>query len=186
MLDQNKLDAFYGNEWKANIHLFKHSGKNWIKQINDLNPELVIDAGCGENFFKGKIKNLVGYDPVFKEADFNCTHFTAPFKEQCADVIIAGGSVNWGDRDDIAFILVKLKSWLKPGGRLFMRGAPGGYDNDAGLDWFVWSAKDIHYFADLLDFELDGDIKIEYNEDTPLKTRKMPHRYVWCYKRKNG
>ena len=35
-------------------------------------------------------------------------------------------------------------------------------------------------------FELDGDIKIEYNEDTPLKTRKMPHRYVWCYKRKNG
>jgi len=30
-----------------------------------------------------------------------------------------------------------------------MRGAPGGYDNDAGLDWFVWSAKDIHYYADL-------------------------------------
>ena len=57
MLDQNKLDAFYGNTWKANIHLFKHSGKNWIKQINDLNPELVIDAGCGENFFKGK--NLI-------------------------------------------------------------------------------------------------------------------------------
>ena len=67
-----------------------------------------------------------------------------------------------------------------------MRGAPGGYDNDAGLDWFVWSAKDIHYFANLLDFELIGDIKIEYNENTPLKTRKMPHRYVWCYGRKNG
>ena len=34
-------------------------------------------------------------------------------------------------------------------------------------------------------FELIGDIKIEYNENTPLKTRKMPHRYVWCYGRKN-
>ena len=132
-----------------------------------------------------KIKNLVGYDPVFKEADFNCTHYTAPFKEQCADVIIAGGSVNWGDGDDIAFILDKLKSWLKPGGRLFMRGAPGGYDNDAGLDWFVWSAKDIHYYADLLDFKLIGDIKIEFNEKGTLNTRKMPHRYVWCYGRPN-
>ena len=167
MLDQTKLNNFYGNDWKANIHLFKHSGKNWIDQINKLNPSLVIDAGCGENFFKGKIQNLIGYDPVFKQADIKCTHYTAPFKEQCADVIIAGGSVNWGDKDDISFILVKLKSWLKPGGRLFIRGAPGGYDNDAGLDWFVWSAKDIHYFANLLDFELIGDIKIEYNENTP-------------------
>ena len=58
MLDQTKLNNFYGNNWKANIHLFKHSGKNWINQINKLNPSLVIDAGCGENFFKGKIKNF--------------------------------------------------------------------------------------------------------------------------------
>ena len=68
MIDQKAQDYFYKNVWQSNIHLFKHSGDNLVNEINKLKPTLVIDAGCGLNFFKGKIKNLVGYDPVFKEA----------------------------------------------------------------------------------------------------------------------
>ena len=185
MLDQKAQDKFYSKEWRSNIHLFKHSGKNLINEINNLNPTLVIDAGCGINFFKGKIQNLVGYDPVFKEADILCTHETAPFKEQCADVILALGSINWGNRQDVGSLLLKMKSFLKPGGRLYMSGAPDGYDNDSGLKWFIWNARDIHYFAELLDFEL-LHIKVEYNPTGTLETRRMPHRYVWCYRRKNG
>ena len=116
MIDQEAQDEFYKNHWQSNIHLFKHSGENLVDEINQLNPSLVIDAGCGINFLKGKIKNLIGYDPVFKEADIKCGHFDAPFKTECADVILALGSVNWGNHDDIANMLIKLKSWLKPGG----------------------------------------------------------------------
>ena len=47
MIDQKAQDDFYRNVWQSNIHLFKHSGKNLVDEINDLGPELVIDAGCG-------------------------------------------------------------------------------------------------------------------------------------------
>lgn len=182
MINQSAQNNFYKKGWKSNIHLFKHSGENLIKEINDLSPLLVIDAGCGINFFKGKIKNLVGYDPVFEEADIKCDHYTAPFASNCADVILALGSVNWGSHDDIAHMLIKLKSWLKPGGRLYMRGAPGGYKNDSGLEWFQWGTKEINYFADLLDFTVERTA-LEYNTTGTLQTREWPHRYVWVYRR---
>ena len=72
MIDQKAQDYFYRNVWQSNIHLFKHSGENLVKEINKTKPKFVIDAGCGLNFFKGKIPNLVGYDPVFDEADIVC------------------------------------------------------------------------------------------------------------------
>ena len=62
MIDQKAQDDFYRNVCQSNIHLFKHSGDNLVDEINKLNPKLVIDAGCGINFLKGKIKNLIGYE----------------------------------------------------------------------------------------------------------------------------
>ena len=187
MIDQKAQDNFFKNHWRSNIHLFKHSGANLVKVINNLKPKFVIDAGCAINFFKGKIPNLVGYDPVFKEADIMCGHFDAPFKPECADVILALGSVNWGNSDDVAQMLIKIKSWLKPGGRLYMRGAPGGYKSDKGLKWFLWGMKEINYFARLMDFDIEW-VEIEHNTTGPsggtLPDRFWPHRYVWCYKRK--
>lgn len=180
MIDQEKVDAFYSTKWRSNIHLFKHSGENLIKEITDLNPTLVIDAGCGLNVFKGKIPNVIGFDPVFAEADIKCTIMTAPFKEYCADVVLAFGSVNFGTRDDIANHLIKIKSWLKPGALLYMRGAPDGYKDE--LQWYLWGVKDIKYFADLCGFKL-VKIQIEYTETGVIKERKLPHRYVWVYQR---
>ena len=75
MIDQKAQDNFFKKNWQSNIHLFKYSGANLVKEINDLKPKLVIDAGCAINYFKGKIPNLVGYDPAFKEADIMCGHF---------------------------------------------------------------------------------------------------------------
>jgi len=122
-----------------------------------------------------------------KEADIVCGHWDAPFKSECADVILALGSVNWGNHDDIANMLIKLKSWLKPGGRLYMRGAPGGYKNDQGLTWFQWGTKEIDQFARLMDFDVER-VEIEYNLTGPdggtLPERLWPHRYVWLYRRK--
>lgn len=184
MINQNAVDNFYANGWQSNLHLFQYSGYNLIDEIKALNPSLVIDAGCGINGFKGKIPNVVGFDPVFEEADINCTIMTAPFKDECADVIFALGSVNFGSNDDVAIHLIKLKSWLKPGGYLYMRGAPGGYSNDTGLEWFRWGTKEIAYFAKLLDFEL-VKIEVEHNTDGVIMTREFPHRYVWLYRRRS-
>ena len=182
MYDQKEVDDFYANGWKSNIHLFQYSGQNLVEEINALNPRLVIDAGCGINAFKNQIPNLIGFDPVFNEADIKCTIMTAPFRDQCADVILALGSVNFGNHDDVTLHLVKLKSWLRPGGSLYMRGAPGGYDNDKGLQWFRWGTREIVYFAELLDLELVR-IEVEHNTEGVLDTRQYPHRYVWLYRK---
>ena len=100
---------------------------------------------------------------------------------------MALGSINWGDHDDIAQMLIKVKSWLKPGGRLYMRGAPGGYKSDRGLQWFQWGLKQVHEFASLMDFEVEW-CELEYNTTGPdvgtLPERLWPHRYVWLYRRK--
>lgn len=183
MINQTAINEWYANGWRSNLHLFKHSGYNLVDHINDMNPRLVIDAGCGINGFKGKIKNVVGFDPVFDEADFKSTILEAPFADQCADIVFAFGCVNFGTRDDVALNIIKLKSWLRPGGLLYMRGAPDGYTNDTGLQWFRWSTREIHYFADLLGLELMDRIHVEYNTEGTLPTREYPHRYVWCYRR---
>ena len=68
-----------------------------------------------------------------------------------------------------------------------MRGAPGGYKSDKGLQWFQWGMKEINYFARLMDFDIEW-VQIEHNITGPdggtLSDRYWPHRYVWCYKRK--
>jgi hypothetical protein len=182
MYNQEAVNHFYATGWRSNLHLFQYSGFNLVDEISKLDPKLVIDAGCGVNGFKGKIPNVIGFDPVFSEADIKCTILTAPFRDQCADVVFALGSVNFGDHNDVALHVMKLKSWLLPGGLLFMRGAPGGYQNDQGLEWFRWGTREIVYFAELLDLEL-LKIEVEYNTDGVLNTREYPHRYVWLYRR---
>lgn len=181
MQTQDQINDFYHTNWKSNFHKFRNSGFNLVDEINQLNPNLVIDAGCGENPLKGKIKNLVGFDPVHEQADFISTIESAPFSDACADVVLALGSVNFGSRNNVLGQLAILKSWVRHGGRIYMRGCPGdGYDND-GIEWFKWSVKDIESFADILDLEILSDIKIDYFE---VAGRKMPHRYVWVYGRK--
>ena len=35
---------------------------SFAEQINSYNPQYVIDAGCGQNIWKGKVQNPVGFD----------------------------------------------------------------------------------------------------------------------------
>ena len=45
--------------------------ENIIKDINKVNPNLVIDVGCGSYWSKSRIQNVVGFDQItpkrFKE-----------------------------------------------------------------------------------------------------------------------
>ena len=50
---------------------FKYSGLAIIDEVNAMNPDNVIDIGCGYNEFKGKIKNLIGIDPYNDRADID-------------------------------------------------------------------------------------------------------------------
>lgn len=70
-MDQEQLNYYFGNVWRLNhysIEEFKYTGLGLTNQI--LETDRVIDIGCGPNPFKGLIKNLVGIDPAFPEADY--------------------------------------------------------------------------------------------------------------------
>ena len=99
-IDRAVLKNYFGKVWQPEIKKFKYSGLAIIDEVNAMNPDNVIDIGCGYNEFKGKIDNLIGIDPYNDKADFQVS--TMEYKtEQRFDVILCLGSVNFGSRSKI-------------------------------------------------------------------------------------
>ena len=61
-IDRAVLKNYFGKVWQAETKKFKYSGLAIIDEVNAMNPDNVIDIGCGYNEFKGKIQNLTGID----------------------------------------------------------------------------------------------------------------------------
>ena len=101
---------------------FAHAGQNLVEEINSLNPNLVVDVGCGSNYFKNKIKNLIGFDICdYPEVDFNCAIEDMVLNSGSVDVILALGSLQYTDRDLIYKDISKIVNWLRPGGFIVVR-----------------------------------------------------------------
>lgn len=96
---------------------------NFADQINSYNNSLVIDVGCGSNFWKNKITNLIGFDhnKQFEGlADRVCSFedFDKTIEKQSVDFLLMLGSVN----NPQAIKNINLCfSWLKPEGKIVMR-----------------------------------------------------------------
>jgi len=102
------------------------SSLNLIPFVNERNPKLVIDIGCGKNNFKGLIPNLIGLDVSdYPEADFNMSleevYNRNIFQHGCADVVMALGSLNFGTFDNIISQFGMAIDWVKPGGIFIVR-----------------------------------------------------------------
>ena len=122
------------------------TGINFIKEINNLNPNLVLDLGCGQNPYKGHINNLIGVDildnvkndPLYYQ-DLFCDIKNLPFKDNAADIVIAFGSINFGDDEVIDSQFREAIRVLKRGGRFYFRGLP---DHSHKL-YYKWSIEKI-------------------------------------------
>ena len=102
------------------------SSLNLIPFINERNPKLVIDIGCGKNNFKGLVPNCIGLDVSdYPEADLNMSleevYDRNIFQHGCADVVMALGSLNFGTFDNIISQFGKAIDWVKPGGIFIVR-----------------------------------------------------------------
>jgi hypothetical protein len=100
MTHQERLNAKFNPEKWDGYLAFKnyiHSGINLIEDVNALEPDLVIDVGCGHNRFKGHIKNLIGFDPQpFPMIDLQSDIEGINFRPECADVLLILGSIQFG------------------------------------------------------------------------------------------
>lgn len=143
-MKQEQLNEYFATKWTSNLDQYTYSGWNLLNNVSD--EEWVLDVGCGPNPFKGKIKNLIGIDPAFEEADYKVT--IDKFKtDKKFDVAFCLGSINFGPGDKIISEINSLVKLLKPTARIYWRCNPGrqdhGNDECKDIDFFPWS-YDLH------------------------------------------
>ena len=133
-IDRAVLKNYFSKVWQPETKKFKYSGLAIIDEVNAMNPDNVIDIGCGYNEFKGKIKNLIGIDPYNDRADIDV--HTLDYKPDIQfDVAICLGSINFGSSDKILAELQNVVNMVKPGGMLYFRVNPGIQHDKPEAKW---------------------------------------------------
>jgi Hypothetical methyltransferase len=170
-------DFFSADHWQQSIERFPLSGFSLVDQVNALNPKVVVDVGCGFNPFKGKIKNLIGFDFSNRFADIVCDIDDAPFARESVDVVLALGSINFGDRSQIIQQISTVMEWLRPNGKLFMRANPGEPIGH-GINVFPWSTDVVVEIGEATGLRLNGCVREEH---VTLTNEQKARRLFWIY-----
>mgnify|MGYP001166889519 FL=1 len=131
---------------------------DYIGTLQDEAPEIpmkILDVGCGTNEWKPKLGGrLLGIDPYHPAADIKIgINEFASLKEHSNkyDIVLALGSINFGDQKEIEKQIVNVVKLTKPGGKIFWRCNPGiTHDNKHAqwVDFFKWSEEYIYSIAE--------------------------------------
>ena len=108
-------------DFKSNVDT--NNFQDIINFVNNLNPNLVIDAGCGDNPFKNKIKNIIGFDiRNTNECDLvgSFQDMKEHFKIDSADVILCFDSLGFGLKEHVIDNINLMKSWIRKDGYIFV------------------------------------------------------------------
>lgn len=171
MLTQQIKDLFKNkpvvdDAWKK----YDETGDRLIKEINNLNPQLVLDLGCGNNVYKGKIKNLIGIDILDNNLqDISCDIKNLPFKSNTVDIVIAFGSVNFGDDKVINSQLKEIIRISKSGAYIYFR-VIANHNHDC---YYTWTEERLVEKAKQFNLEfVTGPKKIHKNKKEDSVHRK--------------
>ena len=94
----------------------------YIEYLLKTNPKVIADIGCGHNWFKRYIPNVVGYDNFHKNADVQ-ENFDANFINNHYEEFEAAFSINalhFISIDNLGNMLLDFAKIIKPGGRAFL------------------------------------------------------------------
>lgn len=154
-LSERYTHRFFSEIWKPRTGDYEHTGWELADEINRLNPESVLDVGCGYHPFKGRIQNLVGIDPYNNCADYEVDILEYKVKHQY-DVIIALGSINFNSKDEIQARFNHCVDLLKKGGKFFLRANPGiTHKTGPYVEIFPWTFEVVNEFAETYNLHLD-------------------------------
>jgi hypothetical protein len=155
-LSDRYIHRFFAEIWKPRTGDYEHTGWSLVDEINELNPESVLDVGCGYHPFKGRIQNLVGIDPYNNCADYEVDILEYKVKPASHDVIIALGSINFNSRSDIEQRFSHCVSLLKSGGKFYLRANPGiTHKTGPYVEIFPWCFEVVNEFAETYNLKLD-------------------------------
>jgi len=154
-LSERYILRFFSEIWKPRTGDYEHTGWDLADEINKLNPERVLDVGCGYHPFKGRINNLVGIDPYNNCADYEVDILDYRVRHHY-DVIIALGSINFNSQDEIEQRFAHCVSLLKTGGRFYLRANPGiTHKTGPYVEIFPWTFEVVNEFAERYNLHLD-------------------------------
>ena len=155
-LSERYILRFFSEIWKPRTGDYEHTGWDLADEINKLNPERVLDVGCGYHPFKGRITNLIGIDPYNNCADYEVDILDYRVKPDSHDVIIALGSINFNSKDEIEQRFAHCVSLLKQGGKFFLRANPGiTHRTGPYVEIFPWTFEVVNEFAETYNLHLD-------------------------------
>lgn len=161
--DRKYSARFFGQMWKPRTESYVYTGWNLIDEINQQNPQSVLDVGCGYHPFKNRIHNLIGIDPYNNCADYMIDILEYSVPDETHDHIIALGSINFNSFDDISARFGQCVRLLSPGGKLYMRCNPGiSWPKAPYVDIFPWSFQTAYHLADTYRLKLQ-QIKKDYD-----------------------
>jgi hypothetical protein len=155
-LSERYILRFFSEIWKPRTGDYEHTGWELADEINKLNPERVLDVGCGYHPFKGRINNLIGIDPYNNCADYEVDILDYKVKPESHDVIMALGSINFNSRDEIEQRFEHCVNLLRAGGRFYLRANPGiPHRTGPYVEIFPWSFEIANEFAERYNLHLD-------------------------------
>ena len=155
-LSERYILRFFSEIWKPRTGDYEHTGWELAEEINKLNPEKVLDVGCGYHPFKGRINNLIGIDTYNNCADYEVDILDYKVKPASHDVIMALGSINFNSRDEIEARFGHCVDLLKQGGKFFLRANPGiTHKTGPYVEIFNWTFEVVNEFAEKYSLHLD-------------------------------
>lgn len=167
-LSERYMHRFFSEIWKPRTGDYEHTGWELVEAVNKLNPEKVLDVGCGYHPFKGRIQNLIGIDPYNDQADYEVDILDFKVKAESYDVILALGSINFNSKADIEARFSHCVNLLKHGGEFFLRANPGiPHKTGRYVDIFPWNFEVVNEFAEkynltLLEFKKDANGRLYF------------------------
>ena len=169
-LSERYTHRFFAEIWKPRTNEYSYTGWQLAEEVNKLDPQLVLDVGCGYHPFKGRIQNIVGIDPYNDQADYEVDILEYRVTPESHDVIIALGSINFNSRDEIEQRFAHCVSLLKSGGKFYLRANPG-VTHKAGpyVDIFPWT------------FEIVKELEQKYNLHLDTFRRDANERLYFVY-----
>lgn len=155
-LSERYMMRFFSEIWKPRTGEYEHSGWELVNEINQLNPQSVLDVGCGYHPFKGRIQNIIGIDPYNNCADYEVDILDYRVKPESHDVILALGSINFNTLQDVEKRFSHCVSLLRVGGKFYLRANPGiPHTTGPYVEIFPWSFEIAMQFADRYSLRLD-------------------------------
>lgn len=157
-VNQQYLNEYFGKIWHLHSDPCTKPNKSGLEILTKItDSDWVIDVGCGRNPFKGQIKNLVGVDPAFDQADVKCT-IDDFVTDQKFDIALCLGSINFGTVADIERQIAKIVSLLKPEAKIFWRCNPGQTDHPDpacnAIPFYAWSIDEHVRLSEKFGFKL--------------------------------